>query len=64
MSQSKLDTLSCFVIHGPEKHPTPCFVRVQHLKKKSRAKNFFAIVNGAVAKVYLYEKKFWGLVAL
>ena len=31
-------------------------LRLQHLKEKSRAKNFFAVVKRAVAKVYLCEK--------
>ena len=59
-SQSKLDPFPCIVIHGSKCAKLPCFARVQHLKEKSRAKNFFSIVNRAVAKVYL-SKKIWGI---
>jgi len=38
---------------GPQ---LPYFEKVQHPKKKSRAKNFFAKVISTVAKVYLCEK--------
>ena len=60
-SQSKLDPFSCVVVHGPKKCTTSCFERVQHLKEKSRAKNVFAMVNRAVAKVYLCIKKKLGV---
>ena len=41
---------------GQKSAQLPCFERVQHLKEKSRVKNFFALVNREVAKVYLSEK--------
>ena len=60
MSQRKLDFFSCIVIHGPKKHPTSLLWKVQHLKEKSRAKNFLARVMRAVRKIYLCEKNFGG----
>ena len=36
-----------------------CFERVQHLTEKSRAKNYFAIVNRGVAK-FIYAKNILG----
>ena len=36
-----------------------CFERAQHLKEKSRAKNYFALVNRAVAK-FIYAKNISG----
>ena len=40
MSQSKVDPLSCIVIHGPKKAQLPYCKKVQHLKEKYRAKTF------------------------
>ena len=37
--------------------PTSLFEKVKDLKEKSRLKNFFAIVNRAVEKVYLWKKQ-------
>ena len=45
---------------GQKSAKLPCLLRVQHLKEKSRVKNFLAIINRAVAKVYLCDKKFGG----
>jgi len=44
---------------GQKSTQLPCCKRAQHLKEKSRAKNFFAIVNRAVAK-FIYAKKSFG----
>ena len=57
-SQSKLDPFSCVVVHGPKKCTTSCFEKVQHLKEKSRAKNFFAMVNRGK---FIYAKKKFGV---
>ena len=57
-SQSKLDPFSCVVVHGPKKCTTSCLGRVQHLKEKSRAKNFFAMVNRGK---FIYAKKKLGV---
>ena len=38
---------------GQNSAQLPSFERVQHLKEKSRAKNFFTIVNRAAVKVQL-----------
>ena len=40
-SQSKLDPFSCIVSMGQKSVILPCFERVQHLKEKSRTKNFY-----------------------
>ena len=56
VSQSKLDPFSWIV----ESTKLPCFEKVQHLKEKSRAKDFFAGVKRAVGKVYLCEKNYGG----
>jgi len=48
----KVDPFSCVVTHGPREPQLPYFERVQHLKEKSRAKNFFMIVTWVIAKVY------------
>ena len=42
----------------------PYFEKVQHLKRKSRAKNFFAKVITPEAEIYLCEKEFGGWLAL
>ena len=49
--------LSCI---GQKSAQLPWFERVQYLKKKSRAKNIFATVIRAVAKIYLCENNFGG----
>ena len=41
---------------GQKSAQLPCFERVKQVNKKSRVKNFFAVVNKAVAKVNLCEK--------
>ena len=50
-SQSKLDPFSCDVILDQKSTQVPCLKRVEHLKEKSRAKNFLTTVNRAVEKV-------------
>ena len=45
---------------GQKRAQLPYFELVQHPKEKSRAKNFFAKVIKAVAKVYLPEKNLGG----
>ena len=55
-SQSKLDPFSCDVILDQKGIQVPCLKRVQHLKEKSRAKNFLTTVNRAVEKVNLCKQ--------
>ena len=45
---------------GQKSAKLPCLLMVQHLKEKSRAKDFLVIVNRAVAKVYLCDKTLGG----
>ena len=60
-SQSKLDPFSCIVVQGPEKRPTSLLWKGTTSEGKIQGQKLFALVNRAVAKLYLSEKKLeWG----